>query len=390
MNGATYESEIGWLGIAWTAKGVSRSYLPGASRESVEQRLVEAGAGLVEADAAPAPVRRAMNGVAGLLAGKRPRLGGVRLDFDGVPPFHQRIYEATRTIAIGSTITYGELAALAGSAGAARVVGTAMARNPFAPIVPCHRVLASTGRPGGFSAPGGLRTKARLLGIEGVALELKWNRAAALRELAAADPEMGRLIAEVGPFRLRVSDEGGAYESILKAIVFQQLAGAAARAIFTRLKGLFDATRHPTPQEILAASDERLRSAGLSRPKIAAIRDLAGKTLDGTVPAYPVLVGMDDDEIIERLTSVRGVGRWTVEMFLIFRLGRPDVLPVDDLAVRKGYAGWFGGDMPQPRDLAAIGEQWSPYRSVASWYLWRASERFPLTAAASGAKAARR
>ncbi|HTV66328.1 MAG TPA: hypothetical protein VMD98_12025, partial [Bryocella sp.] len=140
------------------------------------------------------------------------------------------------------------------------------------------------------------------------------------------------------------------------------------------------------------ASDERLRSAGLSRNKMLAIRDLAAKTLDGTVPTVKQAHRMSDDELIERLTEVRGIGRWTVEMLLIFRLGRPDVFPVDDYGVRKGFAKMRKlAELPKPKELMAYGERWRPYRSVASWYLWRAAETkaLPMTAAAKKPAAAK-
>ena len=152
-------------------------------------------------------------------------------------------------------------------------------------------------------------------------------------------------------------------------------------------RGLVEA--FPTPEQILNASDERLRSAGLSRNKMLAIRDLAATALDGTVPTVQRAHRMSDEELIERLTEVRGIGRWTVEMLLMFRLGRPDVLPVDDYGVRKGFAKMKKlADLPKPKQLAAYGEKWKPFRSVAAWYMWRASEMkdLPFAGAAITAK----
>src|SRR4029434_5051090 len=148
--------------------------------------------------------------------------------------------------------------------------------------------------------------------------------------------------------------------------------------------------RTPRPHEIVGATVEQLRSAGLSINKTRAVQDLAAKTLEGVVPTHAVVSRLSDEEIIERLTAVRGVGRWTVEMFLMFRLGRPDVLPVDDYGVRKGFAVAFGRrELPTPRELADRGERWKPYRTVASWYLWRAAERATTPATASGRSRAR-
>jgi DNA-3-methyladenine glycosylase II len=164
------------------------------------------------------------------------------------------------------------------------------------------------------------------------------------------------------------------FEALARNIIFQQLHGNAAAAIHGRVLALFG-KRRLDPQDILDASEAELRGAGLSGAKLVALKDLAAKTLDGTVPSLARLKRMSDAEIIERLTEVRGIGRWTVEMLLIFRLGRADVLPVGDYAVRKGFAIAYGlAESPKPKVLEAYGERWRPYRSVASWYLWRASE----------------
>lgn len=177
---------------------------------------------------------------------------------------------------------------------------------------------------------------------------------------------------QVGPFRLEPDELQSPYEALVESIVYQQLTGKAAATILGRVKNLSEG-KPPSPEEILAIPDETLRQAGLSRPKVAALRDLAHKTLDGTVPSLPELAEMNDEHIVERLTSIRGVGRWTVEMLLMFRLGRMDVLPANDLGVRKGFNRVYGS-MPTPKELLAYGERWRPYRTVASWYLWRATE----------------
>lgn len=164
------------------------------------------------------------------------------------------------------------------------------------------------------------------------------------------------------------------FESLARNIIYQQLHGNAAAAIHQRVRDLYGKGKL-APQDIINTPDELLRGAGLSTAKTVAIKDLAAKTLDGTVPTLARLHRMEDEEIIERLTQVRGIGRWTVEMLLIFRLGRPDVLPVGDFAVRKGFALAYGlTEQPKPKELLKYGERWQPFRSVASWYMWRASE----------------
>jgi 3-methyladenine DNA glycosylase/8-oxoguanine DNA glycosylase len=204
---------------------------------------------------------------------------------------------------------------------------------------------------------------------------LGYDPIVACRRLSEADPDLGALIERVGEFTMRPSPGNSLFAALVRSIVYQQLTGAAASTILGRVKRLFAPRRFPAPHDLLTISPDRLRQAGLSAAKTAALRDLATKTLDGTVPSLARVRRMEDEEIVERLTAVRGVGRWTVEMLLIFKLGRPDVLPVGDLGVRKGFAITFRKRrLPEPAAMFRRGERWRPYRSVASWYLWRALE----------------
>ncbi len=194
--------------------------------------------------------------------------------------------------------------------------------------------------------------------------------------LAARDERLGRLIDETRPFELRLEGANSPYEALLRAIVYQSISGRAAATIFERVKALGGNGGPPTPEQMARLRKPALRRAGLSGAKALAMKDLARKTLAGTVPTLAQAEAMSDDELVARLVSVRGIGAWTVEMFLIFRLGRPDVLPVHDLGVRKGWSVTYGRKhMPTPRELLAFGERWRPYRTVASWYMWRAFER---------------
>jgi len=198
---------------------------------------------------------------------------------------------------------------------------------------------------------------------------------AAVAHVARRDRALGRLIREVGPCRLEIAARQSPYEAIAESIVYQQLAGRAAAAIYARFCAALGSRRCPRPERVLAAPLETLRAAGLSKSKATAIQHLAQLTLDGEIPTRAQAAKLADEELVERLTVVRGVGRWTAEMFLIFTLGRPDVLPVDDYGVRKGYARTVGREvLPKPKELALQGESWRPYRTVASWYLWRATE----------------
>ena len=206
-------------------------------------------------------------------------------------------------------------------------------------------------------------------------MSLPYDPDVAIKALVQADPPLERLIEQVGPFRLELRSVLSPFQALMRSILFQQLSGKAAATIERRVHALFPGDEPPDPEEILATPEEALRGAGMSRAKVAAVKDLAAKALDGIVPSHDHLTEMDNDEIIARLTTVRGIGQWTVEMLLIFHLGRPDVLPITDLGVRKGFMIAYDlDDLPKPSELAQYGRRWQPYRSVASWYLWRAND----------------
>ena len=202
---------------------------------------------------------------------------------------------------------------------------------------------------------------------------LDYDPVVACRHLTDADPTLGQLIARVGPCDLRPRPTQTLFAAIARAIVYQQLSGAAAATILGRVQAIYAPKRFPTPRDILATAPERLRAAGLSTAKTAALRDLAERCVDRTVPSMSQVRLMQDEDIIERLIQVRGVGRWTAEMLLMFRLGRGDVLPLGDLGIRKGFALTFGSRrLPAAITITRRAERWRPYRSVACWYLWRA------------------
>ncbi len=206
-------------------------------------------------------------------------------------------------------------------------------------------------------------------------MELAFDPKLAVRRLKRVDAELAEIIRRSGPFTHRPEKMERPFEVLLRAIVYQQLSGKAAATILGRVMLHYPKRRDFTPANVLATPDAKLRAAGLSHAKVAAVKDLAAKTLDGTVPTHARLVKMSDEEIISRLVQVRGIGVWSVEMLLIFRLGRPDIWPVSDLGVRKGYMLIFGLDkMPTPKQLLEYGERWRPYRSVAAWYMWRAAD----------------
>jgi DNA-3-methyladenine glycosylase II len=193
------------------------------------------------------------------------------------------------------------------------------------------------------------------------------------RHLSTVCRRFARVVANHEPYPTTFERQRDPYRALVRAVVFQQLSGKAASTIHGRVLALFAHKEHPDPEDIIGARDEALRGAGLSRQKIAALRDISQKRLDGLIPEARALSKLSDEEIIKRLTAARGVGRWTVEMYLMFTLGRPDVLPVDDLGVRKGAERLYRRSFT-PKELAAYGERWSPHRSAAAWHLWRIAD----------------
>jgi DNA-3-methyladenine glycosylase II len=220
--------------------------------------------------------------------------------------------------------------------------------------------------------------------------KLPFDAIEAIEHLKASDAKLSALIERVGPFTMRLDALPSPFESLLESILYQQLHGKAAATIHRRVREYYGGD--PAPQLLIDTPDLVLRAAGVSGNKIKAFKDLAAKTLDGTVPTHAAIKKLSDAEIIERLTAVRGIGAWTVEMLLIFRLGRPDVFPVTDYGVRKGFALTFrrvpktralaAEDLPKADALLRRGKRWAPFRSVASWYMWRACDLAKSTAPA--------
>ena len=198
---------------------------------------------------------------------------------------------------------------------------------------------------------------------------------AAHKHLSKRDPVMRRLIREHGKCDLSPETRRPPFQSLVQAVAHQQLNGTAANTILTRFKKLFPGRKFPRPEDLAKVTDAQIRACGFSFAKIKSIRDITAKALDGTIPSSRQIVKLSDDEIVARLTEVRGVGRWTVEMLLIFQLGRPDVLPADDFGVRTGFRlAYKQREMPKPKELLAFGEKWKPHRTTAAWFLWCAAD----------------
>jgi DNA-3-methyladenine glycosylase II len=199
--------------------------------------------------------------------------------------------------------------------------------------------------------------------------------AAALKHLSAVDPVMKKLIRAHGACQIEHKPWRSPFEALVLAVAHQQLNGTAARNILARFKKLFPGRKFPKPEDLAKVTDEQIRACGFSFAKIKAIRDITEKTLNGTIPSSRQIEKMADEEIIERLTEARGVGRWTVEMLLIFKLARPDVLPADDFGVRNGFRrAYHKRVLPKPKDILKFGARWRPHATTAAWYLWRAAD----------------
>jgi O-6-methylguanine DNA methyltransferase len=380
-------TKLGFVALAWSGRGLCLATFPHSTAELCLRALagmaVDRGWGVERARGArPEWVVRLEKKLRAEHSGSASdsvlrEEDSFPVDFSGVPEFHRRVYLEAMKIPRGKTRSYSALAAGAGSPRAARAVGQAMAKNPMPLVIPCHRVLAAGGKLGGFTAPGGLASKSQLLALEGAETGPRtfprgFDAGTALAELSRQDPRLGRLIKKVGPFRLKIDRSGSPYEWLLRSIIYQQLNARAAATIHSRVRGLFG-DRDPSPKELLAKSEALLSAAGLSRNKLAALKDLARFALEGQVPDRKRAQQMSDEELIESLIRIRGVGRWTVEMLLIFGLGRCDVLAVDDFALKKSAMLLHGLDaMPDRNALRLLGVRWKPWRTIASWYLWRA------------------
>jgi methylated-DNA-[protein]-cysteine S-methyltransferase len=373
--GATvFPTAIGPCALSWSERGVTGVRLFPSGSHAARTAAPDPGRGR-SASAALRPPTAIARGIERLqrhLDGEPDPLLDLDLDLTGIAPFTAEVYRRARRVRPGRTVSYGELAERSGSPGAARAVGQAMAQNPLPLLVPCHRVLAADGGLGGYSAQGGLGTKLRLLTIEGV--DLRPLAGAGVRELRRRDPLLRPVIARVGPFLPAWQKQGDRFTALAQAIVHQQVSMKAGTSIFGRLRAIAGGAGDLTPTGLLALRPDQLRAAGLSRQKASYLVDLAARTAAGALPLER-LDRIDDERVITLLTEVKGIGRWSAQMFLIFRLGRLDVLPVADLGLRKGVQQLEGlREPPTSAALEQLGARWAPFRSIATWYLWRSPE----------------
>lgn len=378
QNWMTFPTVLGVCGVAWSEIGITYFVLPDASEKTIEKQLTKYTGSKLQSAKPPKWIKEVIQKVKAHLKGNAQDFSSVPLQFQAGSAFIESIYLATQKIPSGTVISYGELAAKLGNPGAARAIGSALGKNPIPLIVPCHRIVAASGKLGGFSSPGGLETKIKLLDNEGVCLRpplaiatpAQWRKAVAT--LQKQDELFAKLTAHVKPFLFQPHLHDEPMAALISAIVSQQLSTNVARAILARVNDIILVNGIPSAEKILALPDSELRKAGLSLMKVSFLKDLAQKYLDGKLSPLEKLQNMSDEQIIKEFTQIKGVGRWTVEMFLMFNLGRADVFPVLDLGVRKGIAQIYAlADLPDPKEMYKYAENWRPYRSVAALYLWR-------------------
>jgi methylated-DNA-[protein]-cysteine S-methyltransferase len=372
-----FETALGRCGLAWDADGVLGVQLPEATKESTEKKLRSRYPGFEETSEPDTFIAKLCCSLALHIEGKVQNFTTTQINMLALSPFSKKVYDGTSKIPPGETISYGTLAGRIGMPKGARAVGRALGANPVPLLIPCHRVVAADGALTGFSAAGGVNLKERLLEVERMSSEYTdgflYDPARAAAYLRGRDEKLAHFIDKIGLPSMATRKTSTVFIALARTIVGQQLSTKAAATIFERFcKILPRGQSSLTPKNYLALTEPSLRSVGLSRNKIAAIRDLAERILSKRVPSLSALRGLSDAQVIEVLSSVKGIGKWTAEMVLMFRLGRPDVLSVDDLGLRLGHAIMIRkGRETDRKILDNYGERWRPYRSVASWYLWR-------------------
>ncbi|MBU1108572.1 MAG: methylated-DNA--[protein]-cysteine S-methyltransferase [Candidatus Riflebacteria bacterium] len=387
----SFLTALGSAAIAWRDSKIIGLLLPEASEGSLRKKVAKQFSNCLSATP-PEPLSRLIEQIREYFAGRPANFKAARLDLSDCTPFCRLVYEHLRQVSAGSTVSYKALAEACDRPAAARAIGLAAGKNPIPLLIPCHRVVNADGRLGGFSAGGGISLKAQMLRLEDIDVEDKpvfrikspllisdCDLDLVLKHLSKVDRDLGQLIKTAPRFNLEFSSNTSIFQALLESIIYQQLTGKAAATIYRRVLDLFSGKQDVTALDIIRADEDELRSAGLSRNKVLAIKDLAEFAISGRLPDHKQMLLMPSREIIDRLTLIRGIGRWTVEMLLIFRLGRADLMAADDYGLRKGLAAIrHQKALPTPAELTRQSLAWKPYRSIASWYLWRAAENYKI------------
>jgi DNA-3-methyladenine glycosylase II len=372
-----FPTVLGHCGISWCAKGVTAFLLPETMSIRIQQELQSLTGINKPVLTLPAWMRVLVQQVKLHLKGQPQDFSTVPVVIDQATDFMQAVYKEAQRIPSGEVISYAQLAERLGKPGAVRAVGTALGKNAIPLIIPCHRIITTSGKIGGFSANGGVAAKEILLACEGVNLEKPRLLATAAQWRAGVqylqrNKPLAKIIKRLGLFPFKPKQNADPLQVFVSAIISQQLSTKVAATILQRVNALVEKNGKPCAKTILATDDEVLRAAGLSYMKVSYLKDLAQHCVDGKFPTLEQVREMSDEQIIRLFTQIRGVGRWTVEMYLIFDLGRADVFPGDDYGIRKAIAQLYDlPELPAAKQMVQYGEQWKPYRSVAALYLWR-------------------
>lgn len=364
-------------GIAWCTQGVTHFLLPETTTARMQKELQLVTAQHDPAQKIPAWIARLMRKISLHLKGKAQDFSAVPVFIEKATPFMRAVYDAARRIPAGEVVSYAELAQRIKKPGAVRAVGTALGKNPVPLIIPCHRIIAASGRLGGFSAQGGLDTKKMLLHCEGVSVEKPQLMASAAQwrsgmQFLLQDKQFRQLHKQVGEFAFQPQHNAEPLDALIQAIVSQQLSTKVATTIFERVNQLVSKHGKPCAKTLLSVPDATLRGAGLSGMKVMYLKDLAVHALQGKLPSRDEAHAMSDEQLVRCFTAIKGIGRWSVEMYLIFDLGRADIFPADDYGIRKAIMQLHNlPELPPAKAMAQYGAVWKPYRSIASLYLWR-------------------
>ncbi len=374
--------------ISWRDKKVCSLRLPTGGAVKPEKCSIAEFWQKSGENEAPGSIKKVISRIRDYYQGEAVSFKDVPIYLEGLSPFICNTLRNLQNSEWGETLSYKQLAEICGDAKGARATGKAVSVNPIPLIIPCHRVICSDGKIGGFSAAGGTKSKVEMLKLEDHLLSetepakllppmtfASMNLQSALKHLCQADKDLARFIKIAPEFNLQPDHMVSSFQALLEAIVYQQLTGKAAATIFSRLLGLFGSSGNVAPLDIIRAGDNEMRSAGLSGAKVAAARDLAEFAISGNLPDLSKMQRLPNMELIRLLTRIKGIGQWTVEMLLMFKLGRADIIAANDYGLQKGLAAIRRQkQLPSAKELKEQSAAWKPYRSVASWYLWRAAE----------------
>jgi O-6-methylguanine DNA methyltransferase len=364
-----FATEIGPVGLTYSPQGVKRVIFGYTDKEKILASLQEHEPDWPTALRPSGDVAVLVKRIKSHLKGKNDSLRDVPLDLRGVSDFSNQVLRELCKIGPGKVVTYGELASRCGKPKAARAIGRIMGANPIPLVIPCHRCMGKDGSLTGFSTEGGTGLKARLLFLEGYVRNEEHS--AGVRHLKKSDKVMKAIITKVGPYQAISDKPSPAYDTLVSSIIHQQLSIKAGITIANRVRNLTPGKSLPTPEEMGNIAPEDLRKCGLSGQKVSYVKDLAGRVYDGSLKLGR-LRKLDDEAVIEELTAVRGIGRWSAQMYLVFHLGRLDVLPLGDVGFQNGAIRAYGlPDDVGGEILEELAAPWQPYRSMATWYLWQ-------------------